>query len=98
MPEDRSVGGRSRPVETDWRRRSALRYGNRRRRLLTGCVLVAALLWASAEVVACPICLGAGQPSKAQELVMAPDVVLAIPTRDASRFRVIWVLMIRRPP
>jgi hypothetical protein len=65
---------------------------------LTGSVLVAALLWASAEAVACPICLGAGQPSKAQELVTAPDVVLAIPTRDASRFRVTGVIKGKRPP
>ena len=60
--------------------------------------MVAALLWASAEAVACPICLGAGQPSKAQELVTAPDVVLAIPTRDASRFRVTGVIKGKRPP
>jgi len=65
---------------------------------LTGSVLVAALLWASAEAVACPICLGAGQPSKAQELVTAPDVVLAVPTRDASRFRVTQVIKGKRPP
>jgi hypothetical protein len=58
---------------------------------------VAALLWARAEAVACPICLGAGQPSKAQELVAAPDVVLAMPTRDASRFRVTEVIKGKRP-
>ncbi len=59
---------------------------------------MAALLWASAEAVACPICLGAGQPSKAQELVTAPDVVLAVPTRDAGRFRVTQVIKGKRPP
>ncbi len=68
------------------------------RRFLTGSVLVAALLWASAEAVACPICLGAGQPSKAQELVTAPDVVLAVPSRDAGRFRVTEVIKGKRPP
>ncbi len=50
------------------------------------------------EAVACPICLGAGQPTKAQELVTAPDVVLAVPTRDASRFRVTQVIKGKRPP
>jgi hypothetical protein len=65
---------------------------------LTGSLFAAALLWASAEAVACPICLGAGQPSKAQELVTAPDVVLAVPTRDASRFRVTQVIKGKRPP
>ncbi len=79
------------------RRRAALRHPIGRR-LLTGSVLAAALLWASSQAVACPICLGAGQPSKAQELVTAPDVVLAIPTRDASRFRVIEVIKGNRPP
>jgi hypothetical protein len=68
------------------------------RRLLTGSVLLAALLWASAEAVACPICLGAGQPSKATELVTAPDVVLAVPTLDAGRFRVTEVIKGKRPP
>ena len=70
----------------------------RGRRLLTGSVLVAALLWASAEAVACPICLGAGQPTKAQELVTAPDVVLAVPTRDPDRFRVTQVIKGEQPP
>jgi len=71
---------------------------SRRRLLLAGSVVVAALLWASAEAMACPICLGAGQPSKAQELVNAPDVVLAIPTRDPSRFRVTHVIKGKRLP
>jgi len=57
-----------------------------------------ALLWASAEAVACPICLGAGQPSTAQELITVPDVVLAVPTRDAGRFRVTQVIKGKRPP
>ena len=96
MPGD-CVGGRSEPVETDGRTRSAPRYPLPRRRLLTGSVVVAALLWANAEAVACPICLGAGQPSKAQELVTAPDVVLAVSTRDASRFRVTQVIKGKRP-
>ena len=69
-----------------------------RRSLLTGSAFVAALLWVSTEAVACPVCLGAGQPSKAQELVTAQDVVLAVPTRDASRFRVTLVIKGTRSP
>jgi len=80
------------------RSRSEARHRIRRRRLLTGSVFVAALLCASAGALACPICLGAGQPSKAQELVTAPDVVLALPTRDPSRFRIIEVIKGQRPP
>ena len=52
---------------------------------------------ASAEAVACPLCLGGGQPSKAQQLVAAPHAVLAVPTADASRFRVIQVIKGERP-
>ncbi|HYB44019.1 MAG TPA: hypothetical protein VEL75_19725 [Candidatus Methylomirabilis sp.] len=65
---------------------------------MTGSVIAAALLGASAEAFACPICLGAGQPSKAQELVTAPGVVLAMPTRDASHFRITEVIKGERPP
>ena len=85
-------------VERENDRRCAPSHRILRRWLRTGSVLVAALLWASAEAVACPICLGAGQPSTAQELVAAPDVVLALPTRDATRFRVTRVIKGKRPP
>jgi hypothetical protein len=55
------------------------------------------LLCVSAAAAACPICLGAGQPSKAQELASAQQAVLAVPTADASRFRVIEVIHGERP-
>ena len=97
MPKERSIGSGPRPAGTDGRGRFALRH-RIRRRLLTGSVLAAALLWATAEAEACPICLGAGQPSKAQELVTATDVVLAVPTRDPGRFRVTQVIKGKRPP
>lgn len=42
--------------------------------------------------VACPLCMGGGQPSTAQRLVSAPQSVLAVPTEDASRFRVIQAI------
>lgn len=60
-------------------------------------LLVATLLCASAGAVACPLCMGAFQQSKAQELVNAPHAVLAVPTADASRFRVIDVVKGERP-
>ena len=56
-----------------------------------------ALLCVSATAAACPICLGAGQPTKAQELASAEQAVLAVPTADASRFRVIEVVHGERP-
>ena len=46
---------------------------------------------------ACPLCMGAFQQSKAQELVTAAHSVLAVPTADPSRFRVIEVLKGERP-
>ncbi len=52
---------------------------------------------ASAGTIACPLCLGAFQQSKAQELVSAPQAVLALPTADPSRFRVIEVVKGERP-
>jgi hypothetical protein len=60
-------------------------------------LLAAALSCASAAAIACPLCLGAFQQSKAQELVSASQVVLAVPTGDASRFRVIQVVKGERP-
>ena len=62
------------------------------RRLFAG-----ALLCASAGAIACPLCMGAFQQSKAQELVSAPHAVLAVPTADPSRFRVIEVVKGERP-
>lgn len=54
--------------------------------------LAAALLFQGVRTTACPLCLGWGQPTIAQRLVTAPQVVLAIPTAQAGRFRVIQVI------
>jgi len=60
--------------------------------------LFAAALWcASAVAVACPLCMGAFQQSKGQELVSASHAVLAVPTAAATRFRVIEVVKGERP-
>src|SRR5262249_47700664 len=104
MTDDHGVGGLDRAAgadrwqraDTDGRPRAALRHSIWRR-LLTGSVFFVALSWANAQAMACPICLGAAQPSKAQELVIAPDVVLAVPTRDPGRFRVTQVIKGNRP-
>jgi len=56
-----------------------------------------AMSCASAAAIACPLCMGAFQQSKAQELVSAPHAVLAAPTTDPSRFRVIEVVKGERP-
>jgi hypothetical protein len=64
---------------------------------MTRSLLAAMLLCVSAAAAACPICLGAGQPTKAQELTTAQQAVLAVPTADASRFRVIEVIHGDRP-
>jgi hypothetical protein len=56
-----------------------------------------ALLCASAAAIACPLCMGAFQQSEAQDLVTAPHAVLAVPTADPSRFRVIGVIKGERP-
>jgi len=55
------------------------------------------LLCASAAVIACPLCMGAFQQTKAQELVTASHAVLAVPTAEPSRFRVIEVVKGERP-
>jgi hypothetical protein len=68
-----------------------------RKRQTTRCLLAAVLLCVSAAAGACPICLGAGQPTKAQELAEAQQAVLAVPTADATRFRVIEVVHGDRP-
>ena len=56
-----------------------------------------ALLWAGAGAIACPLCMGAFQQSKAQELVSAPRAVLAVPTAEPGRFRVVQVVKGERP-
>jgi hypothetical protein len=56
-----------------------------------------ALLCLSTAAAACPICLGAGQATVAQQLAAAPQAVLALPTADAGRFRVVEVLHGERP-
>lgn len=59
--------------------------------------LAAALLGANTAAVACPICLGAGQHTVAQELADAQQAVLAMPTAEAGRFRVVEVIRGERP-
>jgi len=60
--------------------------------------LLAVALWcATAVAIACPLCMGAFQQSKAQELVSASHAVLAVPTADPSRFRVIEVVKGEHP-
>jgi len=67
------------------------------RRMIRGLFTVV-LLCASAVTIACPLCMGAFQQSKAQELVAAPRAVLAVATADPGRFRVIDVVKGERPP
>jgi hypothetical protein len=64
---------------------------------MTRGLLAAVLLCLSAAAAACPLCLGAGQPTKAQQLVNAQQAVLAVPTAEADRFRVIEVIKGERP-
>lgn len=61
-------------------------------RAMTRHLLAAALLLQCVGAAACPLCMGWGQPSTAQRLVSAPQAVLAVPTEDMSRFRVIQVI------
>ena len=60
-------------------------------------LLVATLSCASAAAIACPLCMGAFQQSKAHELVTSPHVVLAVPAADPGRFRVVEVVKGARP-
>jgi len=60
-------------------------------------LLGAALVLTCVTATACPLCLGWGQPSKAQQLVTAQQVVLAVPTADPDRFRVVQVIKGERP-
>ena len=64
---------------------------------MIGAWLAAALLGAGTAAVACPICLGAGQQTVAQQLAAAPQAVLALPTADAGQFRVVEVIRGERP-
>ena len=64
---------------------------------MTRGLLAAALACMSAAASACPLCLGAFQQTKAQQLVTARQAVLAAPTADASRFRVVEVVKGERP-
>ncbi len=59
--------------------------------------LAVALLCVGTAAAACPICLGAGQSTVAQQLAAAPQAVLALPTADAGQFRVVEVLRGERP-
>ena len=68
-----------------------------RKRHSTRGLLAAVLLCMSAAAAACPICLGAGQSTTAEQLADAQQAVLAVPTADASRFRVIEVIRGGRP-
>jgi hypothetical protein len=54
--------------------------------------LCALLLLTGACINACPICQGWGQPSLSQKLVTAPEAVLAAPTAEVGRFRVVHVV------
>ena len=64
---------------------------------MTRGLVAVVLLCVSVAAAACPICLGAGQPSKAQELASAQQAVLAVPTAHAGRFRVVEVIHGDRP-
>ena len=66
-------------------------------RVMTRHLLAAALLFQGVGASACPLCLGWGKPSTAQQLVATPQAVLALPTADAGRFRVIQVIKGERP-
>ena len=64
---------------------------------MTRHLLAAVLLLQGVSAWACPICLGWGKPSTAQRLVATPQAVLALPTADAGRFRVIEVIKGEQP-
>ena len=86
----------ARSLRADRPARFALTPLGRGRQTTQG-LLAAVLLCVSAAAAACPLCLGAGQPTKAQQLAAAQQAVLAVPTADASRFRVIEVIKGERP-
>jgi hypothetical protein len=64
---------------------------------MTRHLLATLLLLKGVGAAACPICLGWGQSSKAQQLVATPQAVLVVPTAEAGRFRVIQVIKGERP-
>jgi hypothetical protein len=64
---------------------------------MTRHLLTAALLLHGVGTSACPLCLGAGQLSTAQQLVATAQAVLAVPTAAAGRFRVTHVIKGDRP-
>jgi hypothetical protein len=64
---------------------------------MTRYLLAVALLLNGVGASACPLCLGFGQSSSAQQLVATPQAVLAVPTAEANRFRVIQVIKGERP-
>lgn len=70
---------------------------SQRARQAIGAWLAAALLGASTTAAACPICLGAGQQTVAQQLAAAPQAVLALPTAGAGQFRVVEVIRGEQP-
>jgi hypothetical protein len=55
------------------------------------------LLSVSTAAAACPICLGAGQSTVAQQLAAATQAVLALPTAEPRQFRVVEVVRGDRP-
>lgn len=61
-------------------------------------VLLAVALWcAGTSGIACPLCLGGFQQSESQQLVAVRSAVLAVPTGDTGRFRVIEVVKGEQP-
>lgn len=59
--------------------------------------LAAVLLCVSTAAAACPICLGAGLHTAAQDLAAAQQAVLAAPTAEAGQFSVVEVIRGERP-
>jgi hypothetical protein len=66
------------------------------RSIIRGFAAVALASFAAAAP-GCPLCLGAGQPTVAQQLRDAAQAVLAAPTAEAGRFRAVAVLKGARP-
>jgi hypothetical protein len=64
---------------------------------MTRCLTAVLFLCTSLVAVACPLCMGAFQQSEAEDLITASHAVLAVPTADPSRFRVIEVIKGERP-
>lgn len=69
----------------------------RQRKTIRAGLAVVLLCLSTAAAAACPICLGAGQQGKAQQLAAAQQAVLALPTGDVGRFRVVDVIRGERP-